>query len=164
LAPQSSQRARATSFTRFLDYTQRRITICRTPLDQWPARRRDLYLTIHNIHNRHTSMPPVGFEPTISAGEWPRGHWNRLSSLLVQQILRQYRDAGYLITHLQAIRTLKLRISWKHYGVKSRAFELNGTEVTSNYRKSRSTWITIIYNTWLRMQYDIHIVFIPECW
>ena len=41
----------------------------RTPLDEWSARRRDLYLTTHNTHNRQTSMPPVGFEPTISAGE-----------------------------------------------------------------------------------------------
>ena len=28
-------------------------------------------LTTHNTHNRQTSMPPVGFEPKISAGEWP---------------------------------------------------------------------------------------------
>ena len=33
------------------------------------ARRRDFYLKTHNTHNRETSMPPVGFEPTISAGE-----------------------------------------------------------------------------------------------
>ena len=39
------------------------------PLDEWSARRRDLYLTTHNTHNRQTSMPPVGFEPTISVGE-----------------------------------------------------------------------------------------------
>ena len=26
----------------------------------------------HNTHNRQTSMPPVGFEPTISAGERPQ--------------------------------------------------------------------------------------------
>ena len=32
------------------------------------ARRRDLYLTTHDTHNRQISMPPVGFEPTISAG------------------------------------------------------------------------------------------------
>ena len=30
---------------------------------------RDLYLTTYNTHNRQTSMPPVGFEPAISAGE-----------------------------------------------------------------------------------------------
>ena len=63
-------RAMASSFVRFLDHTQRRTTVGRTPLDERSARRRDLYLTAHNTHNRQTSMPPVGFEPTISAGEW----------------------------------------------------------------------------------------------
>ena len=53
---------------RFLDHTQRRTTVGRTPLDEWSARSRDLYLTTHNTHNRRTSMFPVGFEPTISAG------------------------------------------------------------------------------------------------
>jgi len=54
---------------RFLDHTQRRTTIGRTPLDEWSALRRDLYLTTHNTHNRQTDMPSAGFEPTISAGE-----------------------------------------------------------------------------------------------
>ena len=53
-------------------HTQRRTTVGRTPLDEWSARRRDLYLTTQNTHNRQTSMPPVGFEPTISAGERPQ--------------------------------------------------------------------------------------------
>ena len=52
-----------------LDHTQRCTTVGRTPLDEWSARCRDLYLTTHNTHNRQTSMPPMGFEPTISAGE-----------------------------------------------------------------------------------------------
>ena len=56
----------------FLDHTQRRNRVGRTPLDEWSARRRDLYLAKHNTHNRQTSMPPVGFEPTISAGERPQ--------------------------------------------------------------------------------------------
>ena len=56
-------------FTRFLDHTQRRTTVGRTPLDEWPARRRGLYLTTHNTHNIQTSMPPVGFEPTTPVGE-----------------------------------------------------------------------------------------------
>ena len=56
--------------------TQRRITVGRTSLDEGPARRRDLYLTTHthNTHNRQTSMPPVGFELTVSAGERPHTH------------------------------------------------------------------------------------------
>jgi len=58
-------RSRASSFTRFLDYT-RRATFGRTPLVEWSARRRDLYQTTHNTHSRQTSMPPVGFEPIIS--------------------------------------------------------------------------------------------------
>jgi hypothetical protein len=41
----------------------------RTPLDEWSARRRDLYLTKHNTYNRQISIPRVEFEPTISAGE-----------------------------------------------------------------------------------------------
>jgi len=68
----SPQWARTSSFTRFLDHTQRRTTGGRTPLDEWSARRRDLYLTTHNTHNRQTSTPAVGFEPTISAGERPQ--------------------------------------------------------------------------------------------
>ena len=49
----SPQRARASLFTRFLDHT-RRTTVARTPLDEWSARRRDLYLTTYNTHDRHT--------------------------------------------------------------------------------------------------------------
>jgi hypothetical protein len=66
------QWAGVSSFTRLLGHTQRRTTVGRTPLDEWSACRRDLYLTTHITHNRHTSMPPVGFEPTISAGERPK--------------------------------------------------------------------------------------------
>jgi len=64
--------ARASSFMRFLDHTQRRTTFGRTPLDEWSARRRDLYLTTHDTHNRQMSMPRVGFKPTISADERPQ--------------------------------------------------------------------------------------------
>jgi len=65
-------RVRASSFLRFLDHTQRRTTVGRTPLDKWSACRRDLYLAIHNTHNRQISMPATGFKPTISAGERPQ--------------------------------------------------------------------------------------------
>ena len=60
------------SFLMFLDHTQRRTTFGRTLLDEWSARRRDLYLTTHDTRNRQISMPPVGFEPKISAGERPQ--------------------------------------------------------------------------------------------
>jgi hypothetical protein len=64
----------ASSFTRFLDHTQRHTTVSRTPLDKWSAHRRDIYLTTHNTYNRKTSMPPVRFEPTFPAGERPVTH------------------------------------------------------------------------------------------
>ena len=59
-------------FLMFLDHTQRLSTVGRTPLDERSARRRDLYLTTHDTHNRQIAMPPVGFKPTISAGERPQ--------------------------------------------------------------------------------------------
>ena len=72
--PHPTQRARPSSFTRSLDHTQRRTTVGRTPLDEWSAHRRDLYLTTHSTHNRQTDMPPMGFEQTIPASERPQTH------------------------------------------------------------------------------------------
>ena len=50
--------------------TLMKTTLGRTPLDKWSARRRDLYVTIHNTHKKQTSMTPVGFEDTIPESEW----------------------------------------------------------------------------------------------
>ena len=66
------QWTRASSFTRFLDHTQRRTTVGSTPPGEWSARQRDLCLTTHNTYNRQTSMSSVGFEPTISGCERPK--------------------------------------------------------------------------------------------
>ena len=35
-------------------------TLGRSPLDEWPARCRDCYLSAHNTHKRQTSMPQRG--------------------------------------------------------------------------------------------------------
>jgi len=40
--------------------TLRHTTLGRTPLDEWSTRRRVLYQTSHNTHNRQTSMAPAG--------------------------------------------------------------------------------------------------------
>jgi len=63
----------------------RHSTIGRTPLDEWSARRRDLYLTTLNTQKGQKSIPPMGFKPAIPASErlqthalGPRGHWDRL--------------------------------------------------------------------------------------
>jgi len=50
-------RIMAPPFLMFLDHTKRRTTVGRTPLDEWSARRRDLYLKTHNTHNTQISMP-----------------------------------------------------------------------------------------------------------
>jgi len=49
-------------------------TLGRTPLDERSARCRNIYLTTHNMHNRETSKPPEGFEPTIPVSERPQNH------------------------------------------------------------------------------------------
>jgi len=78
--------ARASSFTTFLDHTQRSTTVGRTPLDEWSARRRDLYLTTFNIHNRHPcpkwdSTHNLSRQAAADLSHRPRGHWDLLSSL-----------------------------------------------------------------------------------
>jgi len=67
-----------------LNQTQRRTTVGRTPLDDWSARRTDLYLTTNkpsqetNIHapsgiRFHNPSKRVVADPRLR----PRGHWNR---------------------------------------------------------------------------------------
>jgi len=107
----SPQWARASSFTRFLDHTQRSTAVGRIPLDEWSARRRDLYLTLHNTHNRQTSRPPVVFEPTISAGERPQTYaFDRAATgtgaqSVCLQILRKQHNRVQLCTRHNSIMT-----------------------------------------------------------
>jgi hypothetical protein len=54
--------------------TIRHTTLGKSPLDEWPARRRDLYLTTHGTHKRQTLMPQAGFEPASPASEPPHTH------------------------------------------------------------------------------------------
>jgi hypothetical protein len=77
------------SFRGFM-ITLRHTIFCRTPLDEWSARRRDLYLTTHNTHKRQISMPPAGIRTRNpnkrAAAEQrlrPRGHWDRHSPTTV---------------------------------------------------------------------------------
>jgi hypothetical protein len=58
--------------SRVLYHTRRRATVGRNPLNEWSARRRDLYLTAQNTRKRQTSVSPVGFEPAISTDELPQ--------------------------------------------------------------------------------------------
>jgi len=61
--------------------TLRHTPLGRTSLDEWSARRKDLYLTPHNTHKRQPSMPPAGFEPSVPANERPQTHaWDRAAT------------------------------------------------------------------------------------
>ena len=55
-------------------HIQTHTTLGRTPLDEWSAWRRDLYLTTHNTYKRQTSMSPAGFEPAIPASSELQTH------------------------------------------------------------------------------------------
>jgi hypothetical protein len=56
------------------EITLRHSILGRTPVDEWSDRRRDLYLTTHNTHDRQTSMPSAGFQPAIWERERPQTH------------------------------------------------------------------------------------------
>jgi hypothetical protein len=77
--------------------TLRHITLGRTPLDEGPVRRRDLYLTTRNTHKRQTSMPPAGFEPTMLASKRPQTHALDLAATGIGGILDSKR-----IPHVEA--------------------------------------------------------------
>ena len=98
----------ASLFLRFLDHTQRRTTVGRTPLDERSARCRDLYLTTHNTHNRQTSMTPVGFEPTISAGERPQTYALDRAATGTGNKMQLYRLIGIISSSSSYISVMEL--------------------------------------------------------
>jgi len=51
-----------------LDHTQTH-AFGRTPMDGGSVRRRDLYLTTHNTHNKQTSLPAEGFKAAVPASK-----------------------------------------------------------------------------------------------
>ena len=52
----------------------RHTTIARTPLGEWSARSRELYLTTHNIRKRSVTMHPAGFKPWIPESDRQQNH------------------------------------------------------------------------------------------
>ena len=69
-APSGSDPPHYRGFTITLWHT----ALGRTRLDEWSARRRDVYQATHNTHKRQTSMSPAGFETTIPTSERPQTH------------------------------------------------------------------------------------------
>ena len=52
----------------------RSTTLGTTPLGEWSAGSRDLYLTTYNTHKRGTAIPLTGFEPAFPTSEKPQSH------------------------------------------------------------------------------------------
>ena len=52
--------------------TPRHTTLGRTPLHEWSACRRELYLVKHKTHKRQTPISPARFEPAIPRSERPQ--------------------------------------------------------------------------------------------
>jgi hypothetical protein len=104
-----SQWARASSLTKIIDYTQRRTTVGRTSLDEWSARRRNLYLTTRNTHNKQTSMTPEGFEPTISAGERPQTYVYRYCVIVECQLINDKATIKFVQKRLTRRRLKNIR-------------------------------------------------------
>jgi hypothetical protein len=97
-------------------------TLGRTPLGEWSARRRNLYLTAHNIRKRQTSMPAAGFEPpnpsNLAAAKLRlrrHGHWSQHLCCTTNKYRRsQYLHVGLRVSHnhrhLQSITQRKFTV------------------------------------------------------
>jgi hypothetical protein len=117
--------------SRLHDHTHfRHTTVGRTPLDEWSTRRRDLYLTTHNTHNRQTSMPPVGFFFCLS-GVFP------LWSTFV--LFKSFRPSCHFTFHATVLTTNTTQTSMPPVGFestvpvserpKTRALDRTATEI-----------------------------------
>ena len=85
-------RTLASSRTRLLAHTQRRSTVGRTPLNEWSVRRRHLYLTTHNTHDKHPCPSVIrthdlSRRAAVDLRLRPRGHWDRLHFIILTLII-----------------------------------------------------------------------------
>ena len=110
--------------------TLRHTTLGRTPLDEWSARRRDLYLTTNNTHKRQTSMPPGGIRtrnPSKRAAAVPRlrprGHFDR--PFLYIRRLFIYKKCTHLATYFFNCVVINLIYEWILNNWKDKQREVN---------------------------------------
>jgi hypothetical protein len=85
-------------------------TLGRTPLDEWSARRKDLYRATYNTQKRQISMPPARFEPTIPASKQPKTHsFDRVElRLLLNEIFkRAVLETVHNISRVQSSKKLR---------------------------------------------------------
>ena len=102
---------------RLLYHTQRRTTICRTPLDEWSARPRDLYMAKHYSHQTDIHAPGGIRTHSLSKRTAPdlrlrpSGHWDRPG----QSVRRQYYESGTFRVQTDSVTDVGLfdtRVMW----------------------------------------------------
>ena len=128
--------------------TFRRTTVGRTPLDEWSARRRDLYLTTHSNHNRQTSMSPGG---NRSKQERSCRHTLYTSRPLISTCINSFNRQNFGSEHNRNFRT-RLHFLPKicRLLLRSRLWPLNrslGSVMTSDLHTSTEgiqIWVTFI--------------------
>ena len=129
--------------------TLRHTTLGRTPLNELSAQRSDLYLTIHNTHNRHTcpwrdSYPQSQQTSCRRHTSWPRGHRDRPLIYIYIYIYIMRRKCKKRLCQ-DDIRTLTLHItSCKHIQFRQLVPDNHGSsaEESRGYGKvwHRSVW------------------------
>ena len=79
--------SRPSPHCRSFEIIGRHATYGRTPLDEWSARRRDLYVS-YKTHKKQTYMPTAGFETAVPASEMPQTHASGTSIVAVHSCNR----------------------------------------------------------------------------
>jgi hypothetical protein len=110
-------RVMVSPFFRFIYHTIWHTTFGRAPLGEWSAFWWNLYLTTHNIRNRHPSMPSVGFELNLSkrtaldrAATWT-GHYLTHNTIFEEKLSNIKRMFGFPV-RLSKTFLIWRRIQW----------------------------------------------------
>jgi hypothetical protein len=103
----------------FLRSHTRRATVGKTPLDECSVRRRYLYLTTHNTHNRQTSRPRRDSNPQSQqlSGRRPRGPWDRQWPMLLYinikiSFSRSRSQRLCAVTYVQSVADRRLQLQF----------------------------------------------------
>jgi len=131
----------------FLDHI-RRTTVGRTPLDKRSARRRDIYLTTHNTHNRQIHDPggirTHDFRRRAAADLRfrPRGHWERQNNNISSR-------NWYFAFGLMAL-IIKIHISLT---VTLRSVKNKKKENSGRKGRTRKNWEILYFG-----EFDLHMI------
>jgi len=89
--------------------------LCRTPLDEWSARRRKFYLTTHNTRNRQTSMFRRDSSPQFqeASGRRPTPYTVRPSKSVIAKNSVNKIGSGEVLFHGEKMWATEWKIEWK---------------------------------------------------